>query len=199
VVVDGYDDASSGNYSLTVEGPATLCTDTDAGSEVPATFTGSTVGAGDELVPICGTGADSEEVAVTWTAPSEGLYRFDTVGSSFDTILTAYAADSCALAHWCSDDADFEGDVLTSELRVALRAEEAVTLVVDGYATGDYELNVTAEAGGEGGACCSAHDGWGCDDAETELCVCRFDPHCCNGGWDESCAGYVEALGCGSC
>ncbi len=51
----------------------------------------------------------------------------------------------------------------------------------------------------EEGACCEPHGGLGCADEGVEACVCEIAPGCCEGAWDEVCAGLVEFLECGSC
>ena len=56
-----------------------------------------------------------------------------------------------------------------------------------------------AECMTDGGPCCEAHFGTGCDDPAIEKCVCAADYFCCGGGWDEACVHNVEAFGCGVC
>ena len=60
----------------------------------------------------------------------------------------------------------------------------------------------TGGLGGSGawtGACCSGHASAGCVDPNVALCVCKNDPFCCEGIWDDACASQVVQLGCGSC
>ena len=37
------------------------------------------------------------------------------------------------------------------------------------------------------GDCCDVADGPGCDDEDTQACVCGIDPFCCEAFWDEFC------------
>ncbi len=48
------------------------------------------------------------------------------------------------------------------------------------------------------GDCCEAHGGIGCEDGDTEACVCAMDPFCCENTWDQICADEA-ANQCGGC
>lgn len=114
------------------------CADDDLASAVGAAVAmGTTVGGGDEFDAPCSAG-NSEDVEFQWTAPADGSYTFDTVGSGFDTILTVLT--HCAgvdLA--CNDDTM----MLLSEVTVDLVAGQSVLIVIDGYnETGNYVLNI---------------------------------------------------------
>ncbi len=127
--------------------PVPECVSADLGSELgyelasgtthahPHRFTGS-----------CG-GNGSNDVAYAWTAPYEGVFRFDTFGSTFDTLLYIWDAnEACApaeLAGACNDDA---GEDLQSAVTLELYAGQVVFVIVDGFegAAGWYTLNINA-------------------------------------------------------
>ena len=89
--------------------------------------------------------SDSPDVAVGWTAPYSGCFVFDTVGSSFDTVLTVLDADGNSLE--CNDDGP-EGTL--SRVSTCVDGGTRLTLVVDGwYDAGAYVLN--AEGDGDSG------------------------------------------------
>lgn len=99
---------------------------------------GSTVGQGNDFTPGC-VMSNAPDVQYVWTALVAGTYTFDTVGSSFDTVL--YVREDCVgpeLA--CNDDT-----VMTqSEITVDLAAGQSVMIVVDGWnnASGNFTLNI---------------------------------------------------------
>lgn len=124
-----------------------------------AVFSGSTTGAGDhrkapmECLPYAETVEDynalvSPDVAHKWSAPSAGVYTFDTIGSAFDTVL--YAVSSCSAtptADRCNDD-DSSSSEVTSSLTLSLTAGETIYLVVDGFGAsthGRYVVNINAD------------------------------------------------------
>jgi hypothetical protein len=68
----------------------------------------------------------STERRFLWTAPRDGVYTVDTVGSTFDTVL--YALESCTGPEITC--ADGNGD--DTSITLDLQAGEQVVLVVDG-------------------------------------------------------------------
>jgi hypothetical protein len=116
------------------------CADQDEGSTYPLVVTGSTTGRADDITPGCGTG-DGPEIVIRWTAPAAGTYVVDTIGSSFDTILSVRSdCDGSEIA--CDDD--IEAGDLDSALTVELLEDESVVIVVDGSnGSGDFVLHVT--------------------------------------------------------
>ena len=48
------------------------------------------------------------------------------------------------------------------------------------------------------GHCCDPHEGAGCNDAETEACLCNKDPYCCIYEWDEICVELTNVY-CDAC
>lgn len=125
--------------------------------------------------------AVSPDALFTWTAPFGGTFVFDTVGSSFDTMLTARSGSCSGPALDCNDDI-VSGTNTASRLTLALSAGQTLLLALEGFGTesGAFVLNVTAggasdasvrncsgrECGpdGVGGSCgtCSTA-GWGCN------------------------------------
>ena len=96
---------------------------------------------GDDYTPSCAT-SFADDIAVTWTAPADGCYLFDTTGSSFDTVLAVY--DGCGGSELtCNDDYSDHaaGDTLS------LDAGEQVVVAIDGYRadSGAYTLSVTED------------------------------------------------------
>lgn len=46
----------------------------------------------------------------------------------------------------------------------------------------------------QGGPCCAAHNGGGCDDSDCSACVCGSDPFCCDSGWDAVCIAAASSF-----
>jgi hypothetical protein len=66
--------------------------------------------------------------------------------------------------------------------------------------TGDTtDTDAGTTGGNELGNCCVPDGSLGCEVPEVQDCVCEADPYCCDESWDESCAGEVNSLGCGTC
>lgn len=89
------------------------------------------------------------EVVYGWTAPQTGSYTFDTLGSSYDTILYVRTrCDGDELA--CNDDVEAGGMVLQSSVTLSLSAGQRVLLIVDAYGTGAgrHVLNIASRSGG---------------------------------------------------
>lgn len=114
---------------------------TDLGSELGEAVASGSSWEGDWSLDCRGAGHGQ---AFTWTAPSEGCWRFDTTGSQADTVLGVFD-DSCGgAALVCDDDG---GDDLDSAAQVVLAAGQSVTVVVDrydAYTSGAFSLNVSA-------------------------------------------------------
>lgn len=119
----------------------TTIADADLGSTTGSPIaTGTTVGMGNDWTPSCGYSPSAPEYTYAWVAPSTRTWSFDTTGSSYDTILGAYAWDGTSLG--CDDDgADTPRDSLLS---LALEAGELVIISVDGYSasSGAYSLSI---------------------------------------------------------
>jgi hypothetical protein len=142
VVVDGYA-ASTGDYVLSVNqfiGAGTCSTALDLGSTVPQTVSGSTLLQPNSVSPTCGF-SSAPDVVYTFTAPSDGIFMFDTLGSSFDTVLHLRDADCAGSVLGCNDNAGSS----QSRVAAALVSGQTVVVVVDGAGSsaGDFLLNVS--------------------------------------------------------
>lgn len=133
-----------------VVGGAGMCPD-DMGPVMTtgdAVFMGSTVGAGNDLDAPDGCitfegGGGSADRAFRWTAPAAGDFTFDTIGSTFDTVI--YVLNSCAdtTSLGCNDDVEMEN--LNSSVTATLTMGQEVLVVVEGFATanaGDFVINI---------------------------------------------------------
>jgi len=154
-VVDGYDGADEGDYVLNIV--QLVCPDGDLGSMTgDAVSMGTTAGAGDATAPTACGSTGAEDIAFTWTAPSTGMWTFDTFGSAFDTVLHVHTGSSCGAADETACGDDFSS--LQSRVDVMLTSGDMVTIVVDGFGTGDVgdyvlSINPTPTVTDEVGAC----------------------------------------------
>ncbi|MBW2464191.1 MAG: hypothetical protein JRH11_21260 [Deltaproteobacteria bacterium] len=127
-----------------VRGSAGGCADLTATEGTGVIARGNTVGAGNDFSASCAAGGDvAPDVAIAWTAPASGTYRFDTFGSAFDTQLLALVSCDGGAPLGCNDDA---GDRRTSEIELTVTAGDTIVLVVDGFdelSAGDFVLNAT--------------------------------------------------------
>ena len=86
-------------------------------------------------------------VWITWTAPADGIVTFDTVGSSFDTLLAVYflqpGTNSPMLRLKPIVANDDDGTNKTSLVQFGVTAGTNYEMAVDGFngATGDIALN----------------------------------------------------------
>ena len=171
--------------------PAPRC-DADLGSALgPRVATGSTAGAG-ALVGSCG-GAGAPERAFVWRAPRLGAYTFDTVGSSFNTVLHVRDGGCVGRELACNDDT-LSGLVLRSTVTLDLAAGQVVALIVDGSGVeqGDFTLNITAG----GPERCTPDEQRPCYTGPAGTAGvgrCREGTLACHGAgvWGEACAGSV--------
>lgn len=184
---------SSGDESGESTGEAFVCDPIDLGSATGAVFVGSTQDAGDDLPEIC-VQFGGPELELSWTAPSTDSWQFDTLGSSFDTVLQVVRGDCYGDALGCNDD--FSG--LQSAMLLDLVVGDAVVVLVGGFggASGDVVLNIGIAAPGD---CCEAGFFGGCDDETCEASVCAIDPSCCNDVWDTICSHTLAPLVCAEC
>ena len=88
----------------------------------------------------CGS-SGGEDVMVSWEAPSDGCYTFDTESSDYDTVLRRM--DMCGGKEIdCDDDG---GDGTTSSLEVTVVAGDVVYISIDAYSSsyaGSFVLDV---------------------------------------------------------
>ncbi len=137
-----------------VAGSGGSCPDGDAASSMlgEGVFSGSTIGAGDQVNRVrmdgsaCPSASFSADRTHLWRAPEAGVYRFDTVGSGFDTILRLLSGcpDGSETELACNDDIALGN--LRSQVEREFAADEEALVVVEGFdgvAAGDYQVNVT--------------------------------------------------------
>lgn len=116
------------------------CMTQDLHSDLGAAVTiGTTLGATDLFTPTCGGSAG--DAWFSWTAPIAGTYAFDTDGSDFDTVLTVMRGCRGPEID-CNDDVGF--GTFQSAIQAAVTAGQTVIIVIDGYGTGHYVLNINA-------------------------------------------------------
>ena len=69
-----------------------------------------------------------------WTAPADGLVRFETTGSAFDTLLAVYTGDAVnALKLVAENDDIISGDVWQSRLEFEAKKDTRYRIAVDGF------------------------------------------------------------------
>ena len=98
---------------------------------------GTTVGAVDNFDPVCSS-PDAVDVTYKWTVPESGEYRFDTYGSSYDTIINLFNA--CG-----GDDNGCYDDTPSEAIAGEVTGGYTFYIMIDGYdgAAGQYALNIT--------------------------------------------------------
>ncbi|MEN0066747.1 MAG: putative metal-binding motif-containing protein [Myxococcota bacterium] len=116
-----------------------VCVDETLTNFLPAMVNGTTVGQGDDWFPQCGA-SNATDYSFQFTAPLDGLYTFDTVGSGYDTVIAAF--DGCGGIQLDCNDDTFG---LQSQITLSLTAGEIAVIVVDGFSSnsGDFVLNAT--------------------------------------------------------
>jgi len=139
----------------------------DLGSAIgPAAARGSTTEAPADDPPTC-KGTVNAGHAFSWTAPSDGTFVFDTVGSEFTTVLYALLGSCDGPEMACS----YEGG--TSRFEISAILGDRIVVVLDGAETGmgNYVLNIAQEEV----ASCVTDGGSG---ADCESPGCRCAPSC---------------------
>jgi Stigma-specific protein, Stig1 len=111
----------------------------DLGSTVPQVVTSTTAGRSSVFSPSCAAGASSSEFVYSFTAPSAGVYTFDSAGSTFDTVLSVVDASGCTEIA-CNDTAG-----AAARVSADLATGQTVFIVVDGAAgaSGTFSLAIT--------------------------------------------------------
>lgn len=152
--------------------------------------TGSTVGAGDNVLPSCDpTDATAEDRTYLWTAPTDGDWRISTAGSGFATAIVLLDSDCGGEELVCGEDV----------LERGFTAGEQVVIGVDGFggASGDYVLNIVP-AGTTESDCTNGDDDVdgladceGPDCATDLLCVPESD---CGNAADDDLDGLADCL-----
>ncbi len=103
--------------------------------------TGDNTGATDDFLGTCGISSGGLDVCYNWTAPSTGLFVFDTEGSAglTDTVLYMYEGIT---EIGCSED---DGTVYLSTFMANVTVDQHYVIVVDGYSAssfGAFNLNI---------------------------------------------------------
>ncbi|HWB79647.1 MAG TPA: hypothetical protein VG755_32010 [Nannocystaceae bacterium] len=117
------------------------CVEQNLGSVVgPAVASGNTSLSDDDVIESCGTGGGPDHVML-WTAPADGEYAVDTIGSGFDTVVSVRY--SCGDEGLCDDDGAGGG---ASEVSGYVPGGFPLVISVSGAngATGDWVINITA-------------------------------------------------------
>ncbi|WP_437279539.1 MXAN_6577-like cysteine-rich protein [Sorangium sp. So ce375] len=156
LLVEGRSADASGDFTLTIapfSGGGTCSTAIDLGSVVPQIVTGSTVDRPESVRPSCGL-SNAPDMIYRFTAPADGLYIFNTFGSTFDTVLQVLNESCSGMPLGCNDNTDGQ----QSRVTLRLAAGQTVLVVVDGRGTssGDYVLQVDRFTGP--GTCATAID-----------------------------------------
>jgi len=209
VVLDGF--SGAGDFVLTIDRAG--CPTADLGSVLgAAVLNTNSVGAVNDLAATCG-GASGEDIAVRWTAPADGEFRFSTQGSENgnDTVLYVLDGDCDGAELGCADVRNSSGGVHAADtLLLNLVRDQSVVVVIDARAAanvGDVQLGITATADSCAGACGgSPNGGCFCDsaclaagDCCTDACSlcghCVCTPSCVSAVCgDDGCGGS-----CGAC
>lgn len=139
VAVDGLGH-QSGTFTLAVQ--ADTCPELDLGGAVPVTVGGTTEGASPTSAGSCAPTSGSD-VGYRFVAPFAATYQFDTIGSSYDTVLTVRDSGCGGVELGCDDDL---GGNLSSLVTLDLAAGQTVVVTVDGFDgdVGDYLLRAQA-------------------------------------------------------
>jgi len=124
--------------------PPTPCPDGDLGQRTgSATARAAERPAADRLNAFC-AGQGRGEVALRWTAPRDDHYQFNTIGSTFDTSLYLLEGGCDGAELDCNERHPRIADGNAAAVEIALRADQEITIVVDGMLVpdGEYTLNI---------------------------------------------------------
>ena len=107
------------------------------------TIAGSNIGAGKETgEPNHALNAGGKSIWYAWTAPSDGIYTFDTIGSSFDTLMGIYTGSAVNLLSEIASNDDM-GNATVSRVSFSATGGVVYYVAVDGFngAGGSVALN----------------------------------------------------------
>ena len=126
--------------STTITQSRFSCVDVDLGSEVPLAIGDTTDGLANEMTGSCG-GDGAPELTFLWTAPADGIYVFDTVGSDFDTLIYATVGSCSGDELDCNDDAP---GTVSSVMTIQAERGAQIVLTVDGFgnSSGNFRLQI---------------------------------------------------------
>lgn len=158
---------------------------------------------------------EETETQPTTTTPTGDTDDGESTGESLpcnplvDGACVACGGASCSDEACCWVDTPSCGEAdgcLAPALSSCDGAEDCIGGVCCAEATVDFDRAVVTYGAATCGLsiyneCCDATPGTaGCAaEPATEQCVCSASPECCSGEWNDSCANYVEILGCGLC
>jgi hypothetical protein len=137
VVVDS--PFGGGPFALNIDTLGGACPDLDLGNTVPQNIVDTTVGGDNTQAGSCG-GEFSADDLYEFTAPQDGLYQFDTFGSTLDTVLYVRDAACGGPELDCNDDWDPGDD--DSRIIAGLASGQTVLIAVDGNGVGAYDFNL---------------------------------------------------------
>ena len=111
---------------------------------LPQTVNGSSSGEDSEFASTCG-GGGAPDIAWLFTAPADGDYTFDTMGSTVDTVLYVLDGECAGKQLQCDDD----GLVNTTQsmMSVSLLQDQTVTVVADSFGLQGGNVNLTVREG----------------------------------------------------
>ncbi|WP_437290010.1 MXAN_6577-like cysteine-rich protein [Sorangium sp. So ce406] len=114
------------------------CPGQDLGSTVPQTVTGSNEGLSNVL-SACYAFSTGGEATYGFTAPRDGVYLFDTEGSTFPVLMEVRRGSCAGEIVTCSDS-----ELSPARITTPLTAGETAVIVLDTYSrTGDYRLEIS--------------------------------------------------------
>jgi hypothetical protein len=132
--------ATGGETDSETDPTGGMLTCEDLGNTLPIAQAGNNADSGDDVVGSCliggGDGAGLD-VGYTWTAPEDGIYRFDTLGSALDTVLILLEDCEGGAEVACNDDAS--GATLQSSLIYTMTMGQTVAIAIDGWSSGDVD------------------------------------------------------------
>ncbi len=157
---------------------APTCPEADlAGRLGAAIATGSTVGQGNDQMSSCGGRGTGPDVTFGWTAPRTGTFVFDTIGSSFDTVLHLHLGNCTGMELACDDDS---GGGVASRITRTITGGTRIVIVMDGFgmSAGNFVLNVRLVPD-EIGRCVDGIDNDGDGFIDCVDSDCASDAGCC--------------------
>lgn len=178
--------------------------------------TGNTADSGNDINTSCG-GTGVSDVSISFTAPFDVEWTFDTLGSNFDTVI-AVLDGSCAGDELACND-DINGPtVKASSVTVRVNTGQTVIVNIEGYngtTSGNYVLNITPTCtpqcsgrlcgdNGCGGVCGVCNDGNDCtnDVCNEETGTCSATNYvtgtACDDGFFCTVGEYCTAGTCGN-
>jgi hypothetical protein len=156
IYVDGYQMAS-GSFTLRINGncPQPMADEPrNLGNPLSISVSGSTV-CGSFLAggAVCGEGGDNApDATFLYSAPADGTYTIDTIGSDFDTLLSVRGSTcsgqpplcSCTGPQLACNDDIVPSSNKQSRVSLSLFTGQLVLIAVDGFesASGNFTLNI---------------------------------------------------------